>query len=276
MLARGGTGGTAGATQQQQPLTAASAPAPHHGHNAAPPASQQASASDPHMTTNPLKRLTASTLRHLHLHPPAAGGGANGGGGGGSAAAAAAQHPHHSANVQHSAPSAGASVRQRALGDMVIGDDPSSAVAVPSAAARLYVDMNADEIGEEARRAASLGWAGGGGGGGLGGGGLLSRLCRSAGLFQTVHPLDPRYRAWWTATIGAALATGWLEPFRIAFLETRSQGLVSAPNLWINALSVAVLALFCVDICVSFFVGYYDADGILVMRRGAVAWHYIT
>jgi hypothetical protein len=276
MLARSGPSAAAG-SGGLPPLASASEPQQQHGQAAPPPASQQASASVPH--TNPLKRLTANTLRHLH---GAAGQNNNNSSSRPQSAASAgaanrADNSHHHHHPQHPAPSAGAVMRQRALGDVVIGDDPSSAVAVPSAAARLYVDMNADEIGEEARLA-SRGWRlqrGGGGGGGAVGGG---RGCCGAfgNLFQTIHPLDPRYRSWWTTTIGAALATGWIEPFRIAFLETRSQGLTTAPHLWINALSVAVLALFCCDIFVSFFVGYYDGDGILVMRRGAVAWHYIT
>lgn len=206
-------------------------------------AEQSANSAPNAHSNNPLKRLTASTMRHLHLHPA------------GSATAAAdgacAAHYAGSAGgtVPPAAAAAGVSVRQRALGDVLIGNDPNSSVAVPSAAARLYVDMNAEEIGEEAREAT-----------------------RGARL---IHPLDPRYRAWWMVTIGAALATGWIEPFRIAFLETRSQGVGSAPSLWLNALSISVLALFCIDIVVSFFVGYYDGDGILVMRHGAVERNYI-
>jgi hypothetical protein len=219
----GGAAAAAASLQRQlEPLpSATSAPNPHAHHH----------------HTNPLKRLTANTLRHLHLHPTPSSGSA--------VPADAASAPSAGA-----AAAAGVSVRQRALGDVLIGDDPNSSVAVPSAAARLYVDMNADEIGEEARAAT-----------------------RGARL---IHPLDPRYRAWWMVTIGAALATGWIEPFRIAFLETRSQGIGSAPSLWLNALSISVLALFCLDILVSFFVGFYDGDGILVMRHRAVAGNYIS
>jgi len=209
------------------PTVAAAARAASSGHHHQP--------EHQHVPWNPLRRLTGGA--HLRTIPsetgPAAGAGS---GDSGSAPARAA--------------AAGAPVRQRALGDVIIGDDPNTSVAVPSAAARLYVDMNANEIGEEARAAT-----------------------RGARL---VHPLDPRYRLWWMVTIGAALATGWIEPFRIAFLETRSQGVAASPHMWLNALSMAVLALFCLDVVVSFFVGYYDGDGILVMRHRAVARNYIS
>lgn len=34
-----------------------------------------------------------------------------------------------------------------------------------------------------------------------------------------VHPLDRRYRAWWYFTVLAAAITGWLVPFRLAFMD---------------------------------------------------------
>jgi hypothetical protein len=189
--------------------------------------------------------LAAPSAKSLHLDV--------GGGGSGQPPAtertpATPKRHHHHHHHHHHQPNP-PQTRSRAIGDVLIGD-PNSSVTVPSAAARLYVDMNADEIGEEARAAT-----------------------RGA---RVVHPLDPRYRAWWTATIAAALATGWIEPFRIAFLETHSQGIEASPRLWLNALSIAILALFCTDVVASFFVGYYDDDGILVMRHGPVARHYLT
>eukprot|EP00775_Hariotina_reticulata_P002548 gene2548-2851_t len=34
-----------------------------------------------------------------------------------------------------------------------------------------------------------------------------------------IHPLDRRYRCWWYITVIAAAVTGWLTPFRLAYLD---------------------------------------------------------
>lgn len=33
-----------------------------------------------------------------------------------------------------------------------------------------------------------------------------------------MHPLSRGYRFWWYVTIAAAVFTGWLEPFKVAYL----------------------------------------------------------
>jgi hypothetical protein len=37
---------------------------------------------------------------------------------------------------------------------------------------------------------------------------------------------------------------------------------------------IILIAVFCLDILISFFVGYYDEAGLLVMFNKAVAWYY--
>lgn len=41
-----------------------------------------------------------------------------------------------------------------------------------------------------------------------------------------------------------------------------------------TSMEVALLGVFCIDILVSFFVGFFDASGVLVMGHRAVAWQY--
>lgn len=42
-----------------------------------------------------------------------------------------------------------------------------------------------------------------------------------------------------------------------------------------STIEVILLTIFCLDILVSFFVGYYDESGLLVMDNAAVALHYL-
>ncbi len=42
-----------------------------------------------------------------------------------------------------------------------------------------------------------------------------------------------------------------------------------------STIEVILLSVFCMDILVSFFVGYYDESGLLVMNRAHVALHYL-
>ena len=55
-------------------------------------------------------------------------------------------------------------------------------------------------------------------------------------------------------TILAACFTGWLEPFRIAYLNI---GFADYGRP-LTVLSILMLAIFCADIVISFFVGFYD------------------
>jgi hypothetical protein len=58
---------------------------------------------------------------------------------------------------------------------------------------------------------------------------------------------------WWWLIIAAAVATGWIEPYQIAFLSP-----TPSPVSLVVVLQFILLALFCLDIVLSFFVGYYD------------------
>lgn len=87
-----------------------------------------------------------------------------------------------------------------------------------------------------------------------------------------IHPLDRRYRIWWYITVIAAAITGWLVPFRIAYLKV---GYDTDQIEGATVLEIALLSLFCVDIVVSFFVAYYDHQGLLVVHRKDVALHYL-
>lgn len=87
-----------------------------------------------------------------------------------------------------------------------------------------------------------------------------------------IHPLDRRYRSWWYVTVLAAAITGWLVPFRIAYLRV---GYQDAHIEGATVLEFALLGVFGVDIIVSFFVAYYDHQGLLVVNRKNVALHYL-
>jgi hypothetical protein len=40
-------------------------------------------------------------------------------------------------------------------------------------------------------------------------------------------------------------------------------------------MELILIVIFCADILISFFVGYYDQQGLLVMGNRAVAVHYV-
>jgi hypothetical protein len=61
------------------------------------------------------------------------------------------------------------------------------------------------------------------------------------------------YRAWWWVVIGAAVVTGWLEPYQIAFLSP-----TPVPVGGVTVLQYVLLAVFAADMVTSCFVGYYD------------------
>lgn len=52
-------------------------------------------------------------------------------------------------------------------------------------------------------------------------------------------------------TVVAACFTGWLEPFRIAYLHVG----YTDPGYVLTSLSILTLVIFCIDIIISFFVG---------------------
>jgi hypothetical protein len=73
-------------------------------------------------------------------------------------------------------------------------------------------------------------------------------------------------------TVVAAGVTGWLQPFRLAYMTV---GVHNTANDGASALELALLGIFAVDIMVSAFVGYYDPAGLLVMRRADVVLNYM-
>ncbi|KIY97024.1 hypothetical protein MNEG_10936 [Monoraphidium neglectum] len=68
-----------------------------------------------------------------------------------------------------------------------------------------------------------------------------------------IHPYNRIYRAWWWVVIGAAVVTGWLEPYQIAFLSP-----TPVPVGGVTVLQYVLLAVFAADMVTSCFVGYYD------------------
>eukprot|EP00882_Tetradesmus_deserticola_P017965 GHRQ01019276.1.p1 GENE.GHRQ01019276.1~~GHRQ01019276.1.p1 ORF type:complete len:511 (+),score=215.89 GHRQ01019276.1:178-1533(+) len=136
----------------------------------------------------------------------------------------------------------------RALGDVVYGRQ-SMAVKVSEEATKKYMHMaEADILEQQTSATAQRTWGRG-----------------------VIHPLDRRYRVWWYVTVLAAAITGWLIPFRLAYLSVRYdnthvQGAAS--------LEVALSCVFGLDIIISFFVGFYDSHGLLVMQNLPVAANY--
>jgi hypothetical protein len=78
------------------------------------------------------------------------------------------------------------------------------------------------------------------------------------------------YRVWWWLIIAAAIVTGWVEPYHIAFLSPSTFG-----GGFVGALQAILLTLFLGDIILSFFVGYYDR-GLLVVDRRAIVRSYAS
>lgn len=90
-----------------------------------------------------------------------------------------------------------------------------------------------------------------------------------------VHPLDIRYRVWWWLTIGAALVTGWLETYTLAFSEYPGLYPYDGLEAVVNYL---LFSIFLIDIGISFFLAYYQ-DGVLitdpvVIRKTYVSWRF--
>eukprot|EP00879_Flechtneria_rotunda_P011052 GHRR01011548.1.p1 GENE.GHRR01011548.1~~GHRR01011548.1.p1 ORF type:complete len:827 (+),score=254.22 GHRR01011548.1:335-2815(+) len=136
----------------------------------------------------------------------------------------------------------------RALGDVVIGR-PSTAVKVSEDAAKKYMYMAPKEEIEAQVASNRHLWGRG-----------------------AIHPLDRRYRAWWYITVVAAAITGWLIPFRLAFEDVT----YAKPQIdGATSLEILLLCIFGLDIIISFFVGYYDSQGLLVMSHKPVALHYL-
>ena len=72
---------------------------------------------------------------------------------------------------------------------------------------------------------------------------------------------------WWWAVIAFAVATGWLEPYQIAFLSP-----TPVPVSGVVGVQYALLAVFLVDMVLSCFVGYYDNVRFRVWGLGFRAW----
>ncbi|KIY96638.1 hypothetical protein MNEG_11323 [Monoraphidium neglectum] len=136
--------------------------------------------------------------------------------------------------------------RSAAIAEDTMG---TAAAALPEHAAKMFVNMNQDALVEEDSAA---------------------RQRRGV-----IHPLSRAYRVWWYVTIVAACFTGWLEPFRVAYLPdqcwTDSTTLALHPA---TLLSTLTMIIFCIDIVVSFFVGYFDETGALVVDSRRVALKY--
>eukprot|EP00878_Enallax_costatus_P022606 GHUV01023998.1.p1 GENE.GHUV01023998.1~~GHUV01023998.1.p1 ORF type:complete len:850 (+),score=127.25 GHUV01023998.1:227-2776(+) len=153
----------------------------------------------------------------------------------------------NSVSASSASASKASALKQRALGDVVIGR-PSTAVKVSEEATKRYMNMAEEDIEENLSSGRHL-WDRG-----------------------IIHPLDRRYRIWWYVTVIAAAITGWLVPFRIAYLKV---GYINDQIEGATALEIALLSLFCADIFVSFCVAFYDHQGLLVVNRKDVALHYL-
>uniref|UniRef100_A0A383VF86 Cyclic nucleotide-binding domain-containing protein n=1 Tax=Tetradesmus obliquus TaxID=3088 RepID=A0A383VF86_TETOB len=137
----------------------------------------------------------------------------------------------------------------RALGDVVFGRQ-SMAVKVSEEATKKYMHMaEADILEQQTSETAQRSWGRG-----------------------VIHPLDRRYRIWWYVTVFAAAVTGWLIPFRMAYM---SVGYDNAHVQGATVLEILLSGVFGLDILVSFFVGFYDSHGLLVMQNLPVALFYI-
>jgi hypothetical protein len=77
---------------------------------------------------------------------------------------------------------------------------------------------------------------------------------------------EPRsYRVWWWLVIVAAVATGWIEPYQIAFLSPTPRPLSA-----VVVLQFVLLGVFLGDILLSFFVGFYERVGSRAAGAGLV------
>eukprot|EP00775_Hariotina_reticulata_P004102 gene4102-4348_t len=142
--------------------------------------------------------------------------------------------------------------RARALGDVLLGSH-SMAVRVPQDAAMKFMSMTPED-----ERAAQVE--------------AQQKTLSSTGV---IHPLNRVYRAWWLLTVAAACLTGWLVPFRLAYLFVSYRDFFApVPNAYV-AIEGVLTIIFAVDIVVSFLVGFYDSSGLLVMTQPAVLMHYI-
>ncbi|KAI8470071.1 MAG: ankyrin repeat-containing domain protein [Monoraphidium minutum] len=86
-----------------------------------------------------------------------------------------------------------------------------------------------------------------------------------------IHPYNRFYRAWWWLVIAAAVVTGWIETYQIAFLSP-----TPSPVSAVVVIQFLLLAIFLVDIGLSCFVGFYKQAGLGLIGSEGIAARYIS
>jgi len=91
----------------------------------------------------------------------------------------------------------------------------------------------------------------------------------------TIHPENRWYQLWWHALIVAVILSCILTPFRYAFwvYDPTQNGFEALQT--VGNVETGLDVMFGVDICINFFLAYYDSVGHLVRDPAKIVRHYL-